>query len=59
MSCPKEVTAEKSGRRSAWASTRGSLGRHRVEPLEQAAAPTDRAQGSQGWDLESDRAKES
>lgn len=42
---PFTVLPEESGRRSAPASTRGSLGRHRVEPLEQAAAPTDRALG--------------
>lgn len=42
---PFTVLPEESGRRSAPASTRGSLGRHRVEPLKQAAAPTDRALG--------------
>lgn len=42
---PFTVLPEESGRRSAPASTRGSLGSHRVEPLEQAAAPTDRALG--------------
>lgn len=42
---PFTVLPEESGRRSAPASTRGSLGCHREEPLEQAATPTDRALG--------------